>query len=624
MSGAGAGFGSFMEGMQGGLQTMDQLKDSRLKRKLYDQAVTEAEAGFEGQDFSRARLGLPAIKRSRSSDTLIGMLGDKMDPVLARWMEKLGRGTGATESPTADALQVSEELQPAIPEFNPESVEAPSYEFADGTAGGLGDWLDDEKAGKPKRDGYSADSKAEVEARAERARRASSGAPRQAIPEQVIDRSGDKTMGQKVAGKAKAAAKYEGYGLASKPGSGMLSRAGRFVGRAAAPLAIGGAAAGGIRGALDAETTGEGILSDMGQRAVGAGKGVVAGLLDPVGAIIGRDGEEAPAPTPEAAPQQALPVGGSSGPSNPRRYSGQSRSSTAVPGAAKSAIPEAAPAATDPMAGFDITKFKAAEIPNFSNQDWVAHREDLMKDLVMNGMSYAEAWDKVDQQVVATQQRGFMHFAQQAYAALSTSGKGSPQAAAAVRAAFQYLPSTTDIQVGEYNGHLVAFGVDEDTGEQVGTPIVITPELLQGVMVNFSDPKAWAEHAQDNRKLDQADRELGQGDKRLNIMERANEIDAFGAQTARMDAVSGGGSGGADDGMKRSDSARNRTALENGAFEITQDATERSMLIAVMAEMDRADGGFNPEKVVAEIKQLAQTPEGMARIRKAYQTLTGR
>ncbi len=621
---AGAGFGSFMEGLQGGISSMQDIRRKKQLDKLYDQEITLGGEKVTGRDHSRARAGLDPLKKFSSGD-----------PFLFRLMDKLGRGQSSTESPVVGAIPTAGEFETRpqsvagnlpIDDQDLSGIEMPDYQFADGTAGGLGDWLDDEKAGKPKRDKYNADSKAEIESRAQRARSAGSGAAREAVPTQVIDRSAEKSLGQKVAAKAGQAAKYEGYGLAAKPGAGMLSKAGRFAGRVAAPLAIGGAAAGGIRGALDAETTGDGFWSDVGQRAVGAGKGVVAGLLDPIGAFTGDRGEEAPA---TAAPAEAVPTGPSAPVGSAARTQAMSRTSSQVrPSAPATAIPAAAPAAEEasPLDGFDVSKIPAEEIPNVSVKDWENFRAENIKELVSNGMSYAEAWDKVDQQTVATQQRGFMHFAKQAYMALGKEGKYSPAAASAARAAFQYLPSTTDIKVGNYNGHLVAFSIDEETGEQVGSPMVITPDFLQSAMVNFADPKAWAEHAQDNRKLDQADRqlgqadrELGQGDRRIGALERANEIDAFKARTAAI----GGGSGG-EDGMKRSDAARNRTTLENGAFEMTDDPNLRSMYIAVMAEMDREDGGYNPEKVVAEIKQLAATPEGQARIKQAYSALTGR
>jgi hypothetical protein len=609
-----AGFGSFMEGMQGGMRSMDQLKDSRLKRKLYDQVITESEAELEGKDFSRARRNLPAIKRFSSSDTLLGKLSDKLDPVLSRFMERLGKEGG---SATGMEMELDPSLQPAIPELDPSQFEAPEYEFADGTAGGLGDWIDDDKP-SPKKEKYAADSKEEIAKRAERARAGSAAPARSAIPESVVDRSGDKTLAQRAGAKAKDAAKYKGYGLASPEGAGKLSRAGRFLGRVAAPYAIAGAGAGGIRGALDAEQPGESVLGDTWERAKGAGKGVVAGLLNPTEAIFGGGEDPAEAPVEEAVPT------GSSGPTNPRRYPGQGAARTAAPApapAAPEAIPSAAPAEADPLAGFDVSKIPPEQIPNFSNRDWEAHRGELLDDYIMNGMSYAEAWDKVDQQVVATQQRGFMHFGKQALVALGEDGKYTPAAAAAVRAAFQYLPSTTDVQVGNYNGRLVAFSVDEESGEQVGQPMVVTPELLQKVLMNFQDPKVWAEYAQDNRKLDQADRGLDQTDTRIGLAEQGLEIERENAKTNRMRAIGGEGEG----GMKLTDADRHTQFWQDQSFAAAQDDPElQAAMAAVMASLYVEDGGnTRPEVISRQVASIAKTPEGRAKILAAANQYAG-
>jgi len=604
-----AGFGSFMEGLQGGIGSMQDIRRKRQLDELYDQEITLGREKVSGRDHSRTRAGLPALKKFSSGD-----------PFLFRMMEKLGRGTNATESPTASALPVSAETvtpelslsgdyEVAPMELDPSQFEAPQYEFADGTAGGLGDWLDDEKAGKAKRPAY--DSKADTQSRvdANRAARKAGGAAREAVPTQVIDRSAEKTLGQKVAAKAGQAAKYEGYGLASKPGAGLLSKAGRFAGRVAAPLAIAGAGAGGIRGALDTETTGDGFWSEVGQRAVGAGKGVVAGLLNPMDALMGNGGEEAP------APQEAVPTG-SSGPT--QRYSRRNPAAPAPAAGASGAGaipsgPAAAPAEADPMAGFDISKVNAEEIPNFSNKDWESFREENIKELVANGMSYAEAWDKVDQQTMNTQRRGFLHFTSQADALLAAGDKKG--ASAAVRAAFQYMPSTTDLKVGEYKGHVVAFGVDEETGEQIGTPIVVTPELLQKVQMNFASPQVWAEYAQDRRKLDQADRELGQNDRRLDLVEEGVGIERENALTKRYDAIGFPGATGSPS-LKETDVASARKAIEDWAFGIGSDdenadpALPSALKALAEAEYMRRGGSLN--SILLTLEERAKAPNGAA------------
>lgn len=628
------GFGDFMKGMQSGMSTMDDLKNSSQRRKLYDRAITEDDASFDNMDYQRARAGLPPLKRASSSRTFLDMAQEKLDPVLSRLMEKLGRGTGTTESPVAAALPTAEEvtykpqqsiedvtagLQPEMPQYaggSPGGVKPPGEEE-------LGGWADDKTAGAKKSEKYSVDSKEEIANRAERARAASKPAASEAIPTQVVDRSADRTIRQRVvegakdvAGKAKKhATTFEGYGLnvSAPEGAGLLRRgastAARVGGRALATAGIMGAASGGIRGALDAETTGDGFWSDVGQRAVGAGKGALDGFLDPLGEVGRWQGDgsapAAPAPTSAADPRQP------SGPSHPRRYPGQGRSAAPAGAAAPGgAIPENL-AKEDPLAGFDITKVKAADIPNFSNKDWEQFRDEQIKSLVMGGMSYAEAWDKVDQQVVATQQRGFLRFGNQARELLAVGDLNG--AASAVRAAFQYFPSTTDLQVGQYNGHLVAFSVDEDTGKQVGTPMVLTPETLDSVLSNFSDRNAWVEHAQDRRKLDQADRELDQGDKRLDIMEGGLNVERENAISKRLDVL--GGSAGGGGGLKQSDIAAAGKYIDDWAFQFQTEDSDPALPSALKAlaeaEFARKGGGeYQLRAITMRLEEMLKAPGG--------------
>jgi len=616
---SGQGFGSFMEGLQGGISTMQDIRRKKQLDKIYDQEITLGDERVTGRDFSRARAGLDPLKKSKSGD-----------PFLYRLMEKLGRGNDSNESPTAGALPVAAEADPEpivlSGDYDPSAEWVdPEADVALADAGSVDDAMrraeelkleedtGPKKSSRPKMTEAEFDEKRATASK--QTGRASEIRPVEQVSKgskKIISKVGAE-VGEAIPTKAKWY-KPSGYGLAAKEGAGVLSKAGRWVGRAAAPLAIGGAAAGGIRGALDTETTGDGFWSDVGQRAVGAGKGVVAGLLNPIDSIFGVGGEEEAA----VAPPEEQKVAGS-GPRGPRRYPGQGRPASAIPTAPSAPGAAAAGPAEEPnpLDGFDVSKVAPEDIPNFSVKDWESFREENIKELVANGMSYAEAWDKVDQQTVATQQRGFMHFAKQAYMALGKDGKYSPAAAAAVRAAFQYLPSTTDIQVGDYNGHLVAFSIDEETGEQVGTPMVVTPQLLQSAMINFQDPKAWAEHAQDNRKIDQADRELGQGDRRLDLLGDQVGIERENAITNRIKAIGdpGGGPGGSG-GMKLSDADRHTQFWQDESFAAAGgDSDLQAAMAAVMSSLYTEDGGnTRPEVISRQVKALAKTEEGRAKI----------
>lgn len=614
-----AGFGSFMEGLQGGISSMQDIRRKRQLDEIYDQEITLGREKVSGRDHSRARAGLPALKKFSSGD-----------PFLFRLMEKLGRGTGTTESPTASALPTSGETDtPPIslsgdygvemPELDPTQFEAPEYEFADGTAGGFGDWLDDEKAGKPRRDRYNPDSREEIARRAESARAGRpaaggttsvEGDPSKYRPAKEGQVGNDMRRGAARA-EAKAAAQSAIPETAPK---GRIASGVAKVGRFARGAGAGALAGGAIGAALENSLDGDAKLAEYyrrinrpgGEKNAGPWEAAgvrTMGVLQDVGrtflpqAVEDRlfpylgESEQAPAEAPQKAPQEALPV--SSGPTS-RRYPGQGAARRVAPSAAGPA--QAVPTAeANPLADFDISKVSAEQIPNFSNKDWESFRDENIQELVANGMSYAEAWDKVDQQTIATQRRGFLHFASQADALLA--GGDKKGAAAAVRAAFQYMPSTTDLKVGEYNGHVVAFGVDEETGEQIGTPIVVTPELLQQVQMNFANPQVWAQYAQDRRKLDQADTELQQGSRRLDIMEEGLGIERENALTRRIDAIGGiPGQGGSS--LKESDIATARRAIDDWAFGIGQsedaDPALGSALKALAeAEYKRRGGDLN-------------------------------
>jgi hypothetical protein len=276
------------------------------------------------------------------------------------------------------------------------------------------------------------------------------------------------------------------------------------------------------------------------------------------------------------------------------------------------------------LAGFDVTKLNPSDIPNFTAKDWEAHRAKLMRSYGLAGMSYAEAYDKVDQQVIATQQRGFVQFAKMAEAAMAA---GDLKAAGtAVVAAFQNMPTTTHLKVGVFNNHLVGFPIDEDTGQQAGSPVVITPELLNSVMVNFASPQVWAEHAQDRRLGDQKDRELGQGDRRLDLMKSAVGVDAYDAETKRA----AGGAGGAAAGLKAGDVARAQASFEDWSYTAAQGAGENAdprlqgaLATVGLARYQQEGAGANPRAIMFRLEELAKTPAGQEAILRAAASVSG-
>ncbi len=649
-----AGFGSFMEGLQGGIGTMQSVRRGKQVEQLYDQELTLGEDKIRGRNYSLGRAGQKPLKR-------FGM----KDPFLLRWMDKLGRGTGATESPVADDFPAAGEEEPPpiqadvevdIPEVDPSVFgEAPDFAAADGgiplkfESGGTAaeaalrqQALDDQQLidelnrneDRPRQQQpkgrYSVDSREEVQRRAAASRaRTGTPPPREAVPTQVQDRTPQ--------GKAQASAATAAEAAAAAP-KGRLARVAGSAKGLAKGLLAGQFAAAGVGAALENGLNGDEKLAEYYRRINRPGRendatpwrhaGVRAmGVLQDVGSAFLPDSVESKLfpymgeaeQAPEAIPTQ------SSGPT--RRYSARrTPDAPARPAAAPGAIPAgpAVPQEADPLAGFDVSQVSADDVPNFSNNEWIQFRDENIQEMVANGMSYAEAWDKVDQQTIATQRRGFLHFASQADALLAANNTRG--AAAAVRAAFQYMPSTTDLKVGEYNGHVVAFSVNEETGEQVGTPIVVTPDLLQKIQLNFKDPAVWAEYAQDRVKLDQAERELGQTDTRLDLMRQGLEVDQENAMSSRIRAMGGGGGEG---GMKLADADRHTMLFEAKTMEImgeigVDDPALADSIVAVMSSLYREGGGqYAPEVIARQVKALARTPEGLAKIRAAADSLAG-
>jgi len=203
-------------------------------------------------------------------------------------------------------------------------------------------------------------------------------------------------------------------------------------------------------------------------------------------------------------------------------------------------------------------------LPKFKTQDWAAYCETAVKQIVMRGggITVADAMDKVDQQMIAMQQRGTKALLQEGIMRLQSGDlKGAGNALVQM---FQYVPSGTDAVVGTYNGQLVAQFVDEETGQPVGEPTPVDAKMLGDLWQQYSNPASWAE-------MDQSRQQLADTQKRTGLLGRAQDlaedryknIEIPGAQSeadyramlgqgALVRAIGGGGGGGAD-GLKPSE-----------------------------------------------------------------------
>lgn len=237
---------------------------------------------------------------------------------------------------------------------------------------------------------------------------------------------------------------------------------------------------------------------DAGVRTVGV-MGSVGRAILPDSWTRSRDelaGREAPQPQMAAAPAPA-----------PAPAAPPAGGATSAISRARSA-PAAAPSGSTmgpPQPQVDFSSVSPQEIPDFKVDDWSKHRQLAVRQLVARGIPLGDAFERVDQQVTAMQQRGFTNFAQQGLALMEA---GNQRAAmSAFRAAFQYFPSGTDVKFGMQNGQIIGIGVDEKTGETVGAPMLLDAERVSAMIDNFNTPGAWQAWAKDRRDFQQKMRE---------------------------------------------------------------------------------------------------------------------
>jgi hypothetical protein len=219
------------------------------------------------------------------------------------------------------------------------------------------------------------------------------------------------------------------------------------------------------------------------------------GFTGKVQAEEAEEGDEpaaAPAATPEqaAAAQEQAPAEKPVPTESPSTGAGAATSRTALPNQQFVGTPDPEQAA----ARLGNVEIMPEDMPNMSTRDWVAYRAEVVPALMMQGLSAADA----HKQVSSMQHEGFTRYAQQA--AMMLQAGNQKGAARALRAAYQYFPNGSDVKFGFQNGHLVGVGLNEETGEPMGKPQVISPEYLAAMVTNFQDPSkflAWTKDWRD-------------------------------------------------------------------------------------------------------------------------------
>lgn len=244
------------------------------------------------------------------------------------------------------------------------------------------------------------------------------------------------------------------------------------------------------------------FLKDLGARYLGVGNYVGEAALDLIG--FGNDDDQAAAIRASdvaAQPTEREPVDIGELPTMTVR----GNAGAAAPPERPTAIPERDDGPVQ-FADPNTAIIDPGEMPSMTTQEWAAYRATSVDRLVARGMTLPEAHDAV----TTMQQKGFLNYGIQAFQLLQA---GDPQRAAmALKAAYQYFPNGADVRFGiqrDAQGQpaLVAMGSDEQTGESMGPPMLITAERLGVMMENMTNPDAFRTWTKDWREFEQDLRE---------------------------------------------------------------------------------------------------------------------
>jgi len=366
-------------------------------------------------------------------------------------------------------------------------------------------------------------------------------------------------------------------------GRGRLSRAGRAVGRAVAPIALGATAAETAstptedyreRFALPRETGGDldeaaaayeepslmgaatdpEFWGDVGVRALGAASDLGSAMTFGGADRFYRDEQtEAVRALPQDAPSEQVASNVAAQPAAPTAETAPTTPQGPTAPAASSNVQGA-------DEGYDWTQVDVMpeDIPSHSVKDWEEERKFYAAQAIANGRDPLDAMKEVD----ASQMRGFNQHGQQAFQLLRQGN--APAAARALKAAYQYFPNGVDVKFGISKGTdgqpvLIGMGVDEESGEpiQEGKPMVITAESLATQLENMSNPAAfrtwtkdWRDAEQEIREYEEVTKPEAQSQADLRAAQGQYYSDRGVAAILDAEATAAGG------GMKRTDRDR--------------------------------------------------------------------
>jgi phage I-like protein len=232
---------------------------------------------------------------------------------------------------------------------------------------------------------------------------------------------------------------------------------------------------------------------------------------------------------------------------------------------------------------------------------------------MMQGMKPAEA----HAEVTRMQQQGFVDYAQQALMHLQG---GNPNAAAtALRAAYQYFPNGTDVQLGVQQGKdgqpvIVGQGRDEETGEPKGQPMIINGERLAVMIENFSNPDAfrtwtkdWRDEQFNRQKYEEVEKPEAESNARYR--DRAGRAALVNAEADRIRAGASGAGGRRQVDLDRANAAFT-DAVELMGY---TDEAGADQIMSLMSQIYARSSWQYPEVIdfVRKAKREGRLPEVM-------------
>lgn len=254
-----------------------------------------------------------------------------------------------------------------------------------------------------------------------------------------------------------------------------------------------------------------------------------------------------------------------------------------------------------------VTRLRPEDVPAFKTRDWQRYREEVTLGLIQQGVRPSEAHAEVDK----VQMNGFLSHAQRAMVALQ-SGMAE-EAAVQMKMAYSYFPNGSDVwfdMTTDASGQpaIIGRGRDEESGEEVGKPMILNAERASAMIDNLQRPGAWRSWTKDWR-TEKMQRE---------IFEAEGPLKAYDAETRRINAnaslerarsLSAYGRSGSG-GMKPSDASRFSKDMRERIFLLEQEDPQLAdELKAVAGQLFSMTDGLKPDAVIRAVMRAHEGDE---------------